>query len=109
MKIQRILQAASVVQLARFAAGRRRRVLLRRKRRRSALGVLGLLAFGVAAWWLLGQRESTPAWKRKKQRKEARREAARRQREQAPARRAGVHVESEADTSLRVPLADWKH
>jgi hypothetical protein len=109
MKIRRALQAAGVVQLARFAAGRRRRVLLRRKRRRSAFGALGILAGGAVAWWLLSQRESIPAWQRKKQRKQARREAARRERAQAPATPPAVHVESEADTSLRVPLADWKH
>jgi hypothetical protein len=64
---------------------------------------------GMAAWWFLARQESTPAWQQKKQRKQARREAAQRERGQAPARSKKVHVEADADTSLRVPLADWKH
>ncbi|HET7787705.1 MAG TPA: hypothetical protein VFL36_17160 [Myxococcales bacterium] len=108
MKIRRFLQAAGVVQLVRFAAGRRRRVLLRRRRRRGALGALGLLAFGTGAWWALARRERTPAWQRKKLRKQARREAARREREQAPAKPQEVHFETEADPSLRVRLEERK-
>jgi len=43
---------------------------------------------------------------RKKQRKEARRETARLQREQGPGRPPTVHVERNASTALKVPLGD---
>lgn len=109
MKIRRILKAAAVVQLARFAINRRRRVVLHRQRRRNAsLGAIALVSGGALAFWLLSRRETTPAWQQKKQRKEARREAARRERERPSARPSGVHVEANADTSLRVPLGEQK-
>jgi hypothetical protein len=43
---------------------------------------------------------------RKKQRKEARRESARLQRDQGPGRPPTVHVERNASTALKVPLGD---
>jgi hypothetical protein len=42
----------------------------------------------------------------KKQRKEGRRDAARLEREQPPARRGEVHFEREASTDLKVPLGE---
>ncbi|HZR10356.1 MAG TPA: hypothetical protein VFA79_17345 [Myxococcales bacterium] len=66
-----------------------------------------LAAGGALAFWFFSQRrEATPAWVRKKQRKEARREAARRERERTPARPGEVHVEVEAARGLAVPLGE---
>jgi hypothetical protein len=42
----------------------------------------------------------------KKQRKQARRDAARKERERPVARRGEVHVEAGAETGLKVPLGE---
>lgn len=71
-----------------------------------------ILAIGLAGvgaglfWWFLGRGEQTPAWQRKKARREAKRAAARRAQEQAAARHPAVRVEKEGDTRLKVPLGD---
>lgn len=109
MKIRTLMKAGAAVQLARYAIERRRRRAVQRQRRRNvAIGALALAAAGAGAWWFLFRGEDTPAWQRKKLRKEARRERARLERERPAARPGEVHVETNADTSLRAPLGDLK-
>ena len=106
MKLRRLIQAAAVVQLTRYALNRRRQAR-RRERRQTAFNLIALAAGGAAAWWFIWQRrEATPAWILKKQRKEERREAARQERERPVARSGDVHVERDADTELKVPVGE---
>ena len=110
MNIRRILKAGAALQLARYALNLRRQSVLQRQRRRNvAIGAIAVAAAGAALFWLRSRGEETPAWVRKKQRKEARREAARREREQGPARPGRVHLEANADTALHVPIGEQKH
>src|SRR3954452_7930605 len=104
MKLRRLLQAGAVVQIARYAMNRRRTIVARRQRRKAGYVVAGLAGVGVALWLYRMRQEDTPAWIPKKKRKEARREAARLERERPVARPAEVHVERDASTNLRVPL-----
>jgi len=105
MKIRRLVKAAAVVQIARYALNRRRRYALSRQRHRWAFAAAALLGVGATVFFL-SQLEQTPAWMRKKQRKEARRESARLQRDQGSGRPPTVHVERNASTGLKVPLGD---
>ena len=95
-----------MIQLARYALHRRRRRVLGRQRRQRALAGAALLGAGVALWVVWQRRDQTPAWLRKKERKEARRAAARRERDQVPRRPAPVHVEKDAPRELKVPLGE---
>ena len=107
--MKKLIQYAAVFQLARLGLARRRRRVLQRQRRNRALGVLAFAGGGAAAWCLLASlaREQAPAWpSRKKLRREARRAEALRAREQSSLRPPAVHVEKDADTRLKVPLAD---
>ena len=105
--MKKLMKIAALVELARIGLHRRRLVVLRRQRRNRALGTLALLGGAGAAYWLLSRRgEESPAWLQKKQRKEARREAARQRNLKAPERPPEVHVENGADTSLKVPLGE---
>jgi hypothetical protein len=106
MNIRRVLKAGAAIQLARYALHRRRRRVLGRQRRRRALAGAALLGAGAVLWLAWQRRDQTPAWLRKKERKEARREAARREREQVPARAAPVQVERDAPRELKVPLGE---
>ena len=103
MKIRRLVKAAAVVQIARYALKRRRRYALNRQRRRWGFAGAALLGVGATVFFL-SQLDQTPAWMRKKQRKEAGRESARLQRDQG--RPPTVHVERNASTALKVPLGD---
>ena len=68
---------------------------------------IGLAGVGAGLfWWFFGRGEETPAWQRKKARRQAKREAARRAQEQAAARPPAVRVEKDGDPSLKVPLGD---
>jgi hypothetical protein len=67
-----------------------------------------VLAGAGLAWWFLSRAEDVPAWKRKKERREARRAAAR-QRNQAAGPPPEVHVATNDDTALRVPVGERKH
>ncbi|HEY4886160.1 MAG TPA: hypothetical protein VII08_21225 [Myxococcales bacterium] len=108
MKIRRLVKVAAVVQIARYALNRRRRYALSRQRRRWGFAAAALIGAGATVFFLsqLSQHEQTPAWMRRKQRKEARRESARLQRDQGPGRPPAVHVERNASTGLKVPLGD---
>src|ERR1700738_2606928 len=105
MKIRRLVKVAAVVQIARYALNRRRRYALSRQRRRWGFAAGALSAAGATVFFL-SQHEQTPAWMRRKQRKEARRESARLQRDQGPGRPPAVHVERNASTGLKVPPGD---
>jgi len=106
MKIRRLVKAAAVVQIARYALKRRRRHAVARRRRRTGFAAAAFLGAGVAFYVIWQQRNQTPAWMRKKQRKEARRESARLERDQVSGRPPAVHVERNASTGLKVPLGD---
>jgi|SRR5438105_15829161 len=101
-----LLRIAALAQLARIGVQRRRRrVVLKRQRRHRAVA---LALLGAAGAWLLLRRGAvqTPAWVRKKQRREARRAEAQRRAAQAPERPPQVHVEANAATGLKVPLGE---
>jgi len=106
MTITRLVKAAALVQLARSAVNRRRRSVRSRYRRQTAWAALGVAGAGVGLWLLWRYRDPTPAWVRKKERKEARRETARRERQKRPTRKAKVHVERQASPNLKVPLGE---
>ena len=95
-----------MVQIARYALNRRRRHVVARQRRRTGFAAAALLGAGVAFFFLWQRRDQTPAWMRKKQRKEARPESARLERDQVSGRPPAVHVERNASTGLKVPLGD---
>jgi hypothetical protein len=108
MTLRGLIKAGAAVQIARYALRRRRRrMLVERQRSQRLWAGLALVAGGGAAFWYFWQRrEATPAWVLKKQRKQARRDAARLERERPAGPPGELHLESDADTSLKVPLGE---
>ena len=111
MTLRGLIKAGAAVQLARYLVHRGRRISLHRRRSKRNQRIVAGLAVaaggGLLYWYVSQRREATPAWVLKKQRKQARRDTARLERERPLARRpAEVHVESNAGTGLKVPLGD---
>ena len=106
MNIRRLVKVGAAIQLARYALRRRQRFVRTRYRRQRALSAAALLATGAGLWLLWQNRDRTPAWLRKKQRKEARRKVARQKRQMPPRRKAKIHVQKGASTELKVPLRE---